>query len=38
MKIGSPKNLEGKNLLVGVSAVDSNDASYAGAFQPAMCI
>ena len=24
MKIGSPKNLEGKNLLVGVSAVDSN--------------
>ena len=24
MKIGSPKNLEGKNLLVGVSAVDGN--------------
>lgn len=24
MKIGSPKNLEGKNLLVGISAVDSN--------------
>lgn len=24
MKIGSPKNLEGKSLLVGVSAVDSN--------------